>query len=233
MLTLSACGLTVAVVLCTAITATAQTGHRGSESAALFKTKCSSCHTFGKGDLVGPDLKGVNDRHPRPWLLAWIRSSSTLIAKSDPDATALFRKYKQQRMPDHELSDEQIVALLDYLATDGPAADDRPRVRSASSATRDEIVLGERLFFGQTRLESGGLACVSCHSIAKRGGLGGTLAIDLGDIYARYFDWALDRRLRQAATHSAGVADHESFALRAFLRAMSDGGRAPQGPTNE
>ena len=50
-----------------------------SEPSAIFAKKCASCHTFGKGDLVGPDLKGVNERHPRAWLLAWIRSSENVI----------------------------------------------------------------------------------------------------------------------------------------------------------
>ena len=88
-------------------------------------------------------------------------------------------------MPDHELSDAQIAALLDYLAADGPAADERPRIRPASAATRDEIALGQRLFFGATRLASGGLACASCHSLSKLGRLGGSLAADLSDVYAR------------------------------------------------
>jgi mono/diheme cytochrome c family protein len=209
--------LVIGIVLSGVVTVSAQ---GDTESAVLFNTKCSNCHTFGKGDLVGPDLKGVNDRHPRPWLIAWIRSSSSLISKRDPDATALFRKYKQQRMPDHDVSDAQIVALLDYLAADGPALDTRPRIRLADSATPEEVMRGQRLFFGATPLASGGLACGACHSVAKHGGIGGTLAADLSDIYARYLDWALDRRLRQAATHSAGVAADESLALRAFLRAV-------------
>jgi cytochrome c551/c552 len=221
-------GLLIGVVLCSGFTLSAQTN---SESSTLFKTKCSNCHTFGKGDLIGPDLKAVNERHARPWLIAWIRSSATVISQGDPAATALFRKYKQQRMPDHALSDEQIGALLDYLAANGPAADERPRIRFANSATRDEVALGQRLFFGATRLASGGLACAACHSLSRHRGLGGSLAADLSDIYARYLDWALDRKLRQAATHSAGVAEHESLALRGFLRTVSNG--RPQGRPNE
>ena len=223
-----AAGLLIGIVVCSGFSASAQDNV---ESSTLFKTKCSSCHTFGKGDLVGPDLKAVNERHSRPWLIAWIRSSATLIDKGDREATALFRKYRQQRMPDHDLSDDQIAALLDYLAADGPAADERPRIRLANSATREEIALGQRLFFGATRLASGGLACAACHSLSRRGGFGGSLAADLSDIYAKYLDRALDRKLRQAATHSAGVAEHESLALRAFLRAVSDG--SPPGQANE
>src|SRR5512132_4077652 len=73
----------------------------GSEAASIFNQRCAGCHTYGKGIRVGPDLKGVTDRHPRIWLLRFIRSSQTVIHSGDPVATALFREFKQQRMPDH------------------------------------------------------------------------------------------------------------------------------------
>src|SRR5689334_5585847 len=69
-----------------------QTALAASEPSTLFKTKCSSCHTFGKGDRVGPDLKGVTERHSREWLIPWIRSSETLIRRGDRAAIALFKK---------------------------------------------------------------------------------------------------------------------------------------------
>ena len=31
-----------------------------------FTTRCTACHTFGKGVKVGPDLKGVTERRQRP-----------------------------------------------------------------------------------------------------------------------------------------------------------------------
>jgi mono/diheme cytochrome c family protein len=75
------------------------------EPAAMFSTKCSSCHTYGQGDRVGPDLKGATARHPRGWLVSWIRSSERMIREGDVAAVSLFRRYRQQRMPDHQLSD--------------------------------------------------------------------------------------------------------------------------------
>ncbi len=213
-------GLVIAMLLCAGLTASADTD---SGASVLFKTKCSSCHTFGKGEHIGPDLKGVTERHSRPWLSAWIRSSETLIRDGDPDANALFQKYRRQRMPDHALSDALIGALLDYLAAGGPTADERQRIRLANTGTVEEVAMGKSLFFGETRLASGGLACASCHALAKHGGFGGSLAADLSDIFARYFDRALDRKLRQAPSHFAGVAERESLALRAFLRAVGAG----------
>ncbi|MBM3435704.1 MAG: cytochrome c, partial [Bacteroidetes bacterium] len=50
---------------------------------------CTACHTIGKGKLIGPDLKGVNDRHNEAWLLSFIRSSQTMIKNGDPVAVKL------------------------------------------------------------------------------------------------------------------------------------------------
>jgi len=40
------------------------------EAAATFNGRCTACHTYGKGIKVGPDLKGVNQRRKREWLLS-------------------------------------------------------------------------------------------------------------------------------------------------------------------
>src|SRR5215475_5262902 len=203
-----------------------------SEPATLFKTKCSSCHTFGKGDLIGPDLKGATDRHPRSWLIAWIRSSESVIRRGDPAAVALFRQYRRQRMPDHELSDADIAALVDYLGSGGPARDGEPRLRLAADAKPDDAQRGRKLFVGEARLASGGMACAFCHTVSMQSVRGGTFGPDLTNVYPRYFDWALDRELRRHCFTSTGapaecVDDGESFALRAFLRAA--GQRATSG----
>lgn len=196
------------------------------EPAALFRTKCSSCHTFGKGDLIGPDLKGVTQRYSRPWLIAWIRSSETQIRRGDPLAEALFRKYRQQRMPDHDLSEVQIAALLDYLHAGGPAIDEQRRLRLAADATPLDVQQGRKIFLGETRLTGGALACVFCHTLPKETLLGGSLAPDLSGAYTRYLDWALDQRLRRPCVpggveQASRVAETESLALRAFLRSVS------------
>jgi nitrate reductase gamma subunit/mono/diheme cytochrome c family protein len=198
------------------------------EPSTLFKTKCSSCHTYGKGDRVGPDLEGVGSRHGRAWLIEWIRSSETLIDRGDPSAVELFGKYRQQRMPDHDLSDAQISALLDYLDAGGPAADEKLQLRLAADATREDVQQGRRLFFGEAQFASGAVACVFCHSMADPTSLGGSLAPDLSDAFSRYRDWALDERLREfcvsgrRGTGTIRVNPSESLALRAFFRSRSN-----------
>src|SRR5262245_34745301 len=71
-----------------------------SEAKKIFNTRCTACHTFGKGIKVGPDLKGVTERRPRDWLLHFVRSSQKVIESGDPVAKQLFQQFKGQRMPD-------------------------------------------------------------------------------------------------------------------------------------
>lgn len=81
----------------------------------LFKTTCTACHTIGKGKLVGPDLKGVNKKYPEKWLLEWIRSSQTLIQKGDAKAKKVFEENFQVPMPDNNMTDAEIKAVLAYI----------------------------------------------------------------------------------------------------------------------
>src|ERR1041384_1804779 len=69
------------------------------EAKRIFTQRCMACHTFGKGVKVGPDLKGVNERRQRAWLLKFVRSSSSIIDSGDPIAADLFQQFKV-RMPD-------------------------------------------------------------------------------------------------------------------------------------
>lgn len=202
------------------------------KSAAIFATKCSSCHTYGRGDLVGPDLKGVSTRRSRPWLMSWIRSSERMIRTGDVTAVAVFKKYGQQRMPDHQLSDSDLGRLIDYLAADGPESDGRKAPRLAATATPHDVEIGRDLFFGQRVFARGAATCASCHSIQDQPALaGGSLGPDLTLAYSKYQDKGLRSLLewdclpRTPAADGRPITDDESFALRAFLRKADQHGR--------
>ncbi len=86
------------------------------KQAALFSQKCSKCHTVGKGDRVGPDLKGVHQNRDRKWLLGFIRQPS-LFLESDSIAVSLLSKYQGVRMPDLNLNSQEVDFLIEYIAT--------------------------------------------------------------------------------------------------------------------
>ena len=200
----------------------------GSQAASTFNQRCAGCHTYGKGIRVGPDLKGVSERRPRSWLLRFIRSSQSVIQSGDPVATALFREFKRQRMPDHDLSPQQIEALLDYFAQGGPSAQAADE-RAADTATSAELEAGRRLFDGEMRLTNGSQACSSCHGIGNRKWItGGSLGPSLTDTYWKYQDKALTSLLRRpcfprapVSPQSAYLTPQESFELKAYLRQVS------------
>jgi cytochrome c551/c552 len=89
----------------------------------LYKQNCTACHTIGGGRLVGPDLSGVTDKRESDWLKLWITSSADLIASGDADAIAIFEEYNKTVMTAFDFSDEELTALLGYLANP-PVKDD-------------------------------------------------------------------------------------------------------------
>lgn len=81
----------------------------------LFQSKCSSCHTLGQGDRVGPDLAGITARRTRAWVTRYIAEPDALLAAGDPIATELFRRYKEVRMPNLRLGSSDVADLVSFL----------------------------------------------------------------------------------------------------------------------
>jgi len=79
-----------------------------------FKSKgCAACHTIGKGKLSGPDLLGVTERREEEWLKKWLKSPDKMVM-TDPIAKEMLKEYFVP-MPNQNLSDEQIVSLIEYF----------------------------------------------------------------------------------------------------------------------
>ena len=84
---------------------------------------CKACHTIGSGKLIGPDLKGVNDRREEAWLIGFIQNSQAMVNAGDPIAVQVFEENNKVPMPPNpQLSEEQIKDLLLYIANDGKIA---------------------------------------------------------------------------------------------------------------
>ena len=81
----------------------------------LFASRCSSCHTIGQGDKLGPDLLGVTQRRERAWLLRYIQVPDKVLASGDPIAAALYEKYSKARMPNVNLGSADAAAIVSYL----------------------------------------------------------------------------------------------------------------------
>lgn len=151
----------------------------------LFEENCVSCHTIGRGDRVGPDLKGVAARRDRTFLDAFIATPDKLLASGDPVAKSLLEKYKVP-MPNLGLSAAEVDALIAYLETVG-APGQKPAKPAPSKLPAGDAARGKSLFTGSERFEAGGAPCLSCHSIAGIGRLGGgKVGPDLTRAYTKY-----------------------------------------------
>ena len=87
---------------------------------ALFNAKCASCHAVDK-NLVGPALKGVEDRWPeKDQLYAWVRNSAAVVKSGYPRAVAVYNEYNKVQMTAFpELTNGDIDAILTYVNTAG------------------------------------------------------------------------------------------------------------------
>jgi protein SCO1/2 len=81
----------------------------------LYNSRCASCHSFGEGDSLGPDLLGIASKRDQDWLARWIREPDVMIKAKDPLALALYEKYNRLPMPNIRLTDEQARAIILYM----------------------------------------------------------------------------------------------------------------------
>jgi mono/diheme cytochrome c family protein len=89
---------------------------------SLYKNNCVVCHSVGSDVVVGPGMKGVNERRTQPWLISWIRNSQALIASGDKDAIAVYNQFNKQAMPSFAFSDDEIISILTYIKSAETAA---------------------------------------------------------------------------------------------------------------
>ena len=80
---------------------------------SLFLKACASCHTIGKGDLVGPDLKGLTARRDRAWLVRYMMTPSLMLAQQDPIALELDAKYQNATMPYLGLKEPDVASVME------------------------------------------------------------------------------------------------------------------------
>lgn len=166
----------------------AATDQPASEGERLFQQRCTTCHTIGRGDLVGPDLKNVTNLRDPAWLQRWILEPDTMLAQHDPIATELLHRYNNVQMPNLGLTEAEVADLIAYLkASSQSAAPPSVAAAAPGAAARGDALSGEKLFTGVNRFQNGGPACMSCHSIAGMEPLGGgTLGPDLTGASQKY-----------------------------------------------
>jgi protein SCO1/2 len=93
----------------------------------LFRSRCATCHTIGKGDGIGPDLANVTRRRDRSWVGRYIVEPDKMLDERDPVAVELFAKYKNVRMPNLSLGAGDVAVLLSHIEKASAAAAESAR----------------------------------------------------------------------------------------------------------
>jgi cytochrome c551/c552 len=84
------------------------------------KNGCGGCHGIGK-KMAGPDLANIAARRSREWLHRWMKNTKQML-ESDSIGRALLAEWKGMRMPQFNLSDADIDALLHYITQESEKA---------------------------------------------------------------------------------------------------------------
>ncbi len=169
---------------------------KGSEGPgqAVFQQYCVACHSIGAGIIVGPDLEGVTARRDRAWLTRWIAEPDKMLAEGDPIATELFQEFNNSPMTNLGLSAADVEDVIAFLENPGGTVISSPVAVSLTEGNPDQ---GEAFFTGAANLQNGAPACISCHSTAGVGPLGGgTLGPDLTKVHERYGEAGLPQALQ-------------------------------------
>ncbi len=154
-----------------------------------FRQNCMSCHTIGGGRLTGPDLKNVQERVSREWMIDWMMDPEGILASGDPYAAKLQKEARGAIMPRSPgITRDLANALLDLIEAESLLEASRfiGIQISDRALLPEDIDEGRALFMGATPLKNGGPACIGCHHVNSIGSLGGgKLGLNLTRAYAR------------------------------------------------
>ena len=196
----------------------------------LFPQKCVSCHTIGRGKLIGPDLSNIHKTRTEDWIIKFIQSSQSVIKSGDSTAVAVFNQYNQTVMPDQKLSVNEIKSIIEYIRANSadpnnPNQKTPNQIFDATAITAVDIESGKNIFDGTTKLTNRGPSCITCHNIANPViSNGGLLAKDLTAAFTRMGAQGIDGILRNSpfpammdAFSLNKLTDQEIKDLLAFL----------------
>ncbi len=157
--------------------------------ATYFKQNCFSCHTIGGGRLTGPDLKNIQERQGRDWLVPWILDPEGVLASGDPYAAKLQKEARGAVMTRSPGITRNLAnALLDLIEAESKL--EKSQFEGIQLSDRallpEDIEEGRALFTGTVALKNGGPSCIGCHTVNSLGALGGgRLGLNLTRAYAR------------------------------------------------
>lgn len=116
------------------------------DGAALFKANCATCHSPGERRGTGPGLQGFWDRIPggdeegkKQWFLNWVKNSAEIVSSGkDPYINKLYKDYGSVMTPQPHLSDDELMAIKEYVVTYQPPVQDQASGKQNPFAPKKE-----------------------------------------------------------------------------------------------
>ncbi|MEO2047394.1 MAG: c-type cytochrome [Pirellulales bacterium] len=207
----------------------------------FFRNNCFNCHTIGGGRLTGPDLKGVLQRQKREWLVNFMIDPRGVLSSGDAYAQRLFEESGKVPMPNLPgMTRERAEKLLNLIEDESKLEKSKFKGTPISNKPFTDVdrSQGRDLFLGVKRLQQGGSACISCHSVHGLPALGGgRLGPDLTNIFERLKGRkSLSAWLGSPATETMQpifkehpLTQEEIFSLVAYFKDFS--GEQPASPS--
>jgi cytochrome c2 len=82
----------------------------------LFKNNCATCHSTGSNKVVGPGLKGIEERQDAAWIKKWVNNPASVLASGDKYANDLYTEYNKLAMTGFPaFGDAEIKNILAYV----------------------------------------------------------------------------------------------------------------------
>jgi nitrite reductase (NO-forming)/hydroxylamine reductase len=136
------------------------TAHPGQE---IFDRVCFACHSIGEGPRVGPDLKDVQTRREREWLVRWMQDPVGM-GQTDSIGQAILAEWNNVPMAPPNLDDQEINDVLDYIAAVSTGEITVAVEESGPVELTDEdFARGQQIFFDR---------CAGCHGTLRAGATG-------------------------------------------------------------
>jgi len=92
------------------------------EGGKIFLDTCTTCHTIGGGNLIGPDLSGVVDKRDPAWLSRWLQQPEQMLAEKDPLAIQLLNQFGGVAMKNQNIDQAAAESLIAYIKSESAEA---------------------------------------------------------------------------------------------------------------
>lgn len=126
--------LLIALMAVVSQQAIAQDGDAASGE-TLFNNNCKACHSPKDEVVVGPGLKGIQQRRDLAWLVKWVKNPNGVIQSGDEYAVALYNKFNKAQMTAFPaFGEKEVKDILAYVEKANTAAAPAPAAGGAAPA---------------------------------------------------------------------------------------------------